>query len=524
MLASPVRNPFALALASGLLLVISFPDSDWNLLAWVALAPLFTVCTQSHGRGKLFLLGYLTGLVFFAGSCPWIYIVMREYGQLSVMAAGWVFLVFLLGFAAFVAVFALLAGELSHRWRLNALYLFPFVWVAIEWGRSYIPFGGFLWNPLGNTLVDYPGWTQPATYAGVYGLSFIVATVNAAVAGFWLAPSRRKGWQLGVVAGVLALAAFLGTKLPMIPQTHHAVLVQPNLPQQTSPDPEWSRRNQGELVQLEKLTGDVVRGLNPEYPPLVIWPELPVALYYHQDPVLRARFTALTQSMQSYFITGIVDFHPDRAAPPPEGEEGKRYPHNSAILLAPDGAFVGQYDKIHLVPFGEYLPWANVLGLAGSLVQEVGGFHAGETWSVWPIGDGRVSVFICYEAIFPGQVRKYVNRGATVLVNISNDGWFGGSAAPAQHLNMARMRAVETERFLLRSTNTGLSAIIDPYGRVLAKAPPHQRSVLAAGFAHQREKTFYVRYGDWFAALCSMVMVAALLRRYWLAAVEVDEI
>jgi apolipoprotein N-acyltransferase len=449
---------------------------------------------------------------------------MREYGQLSVMAAGWVFLVFLLGFAAFVAVFALLAGELSHRWHLNALYLFPFVWVAMEWGRSFIPFGGFIWNPLGNALVDYPGWTQPATFTGVYGLSFIVATVNAAVAGFWLAPSRRKGWQLGAVAVVLALTAFLGTKLPMIPQTHNVVLVQPNLPQQLSPDPEWSARNRAELVQLEKLTSDVVRGLTPTHPPLVIWPELPVALYYHQDPVLRARFAELTQSMQSYFITGIVDFHPDRSVSMEEGAEAKRFPYNSAVLLSPDGAFVGQYDKIHLVPFGEYLPWANVLGLAGSLVQEVGGFHSGETWSVWPIGDGRVSVFICYEAIFPGQVRKFVDRGATVLVNISNDGWFGDSAAPAQHLNMARMRAVEAGRFLLRSTNTGLTATVDPYGRVLAKAPQHQRSVLAAGFAHLREKTFYVRYGDWFTALCSIVMVGALVRRYWLDAVEADEV
>ena len=521
---SPLRNPFACSILSGLLLVLSFPDYAMNLVAWFALAPLFAVCAQPHGRWRLFLFGYLTGLTFFAGSTYWIYDVMRLYGQLSFTAAVWVFVVFVLAFAVFVAVFALLAGEMARRWHVNALFLFPFLWVAVEWARTYIPFGGFPWNLLGYAIGPYPGWIQPASYTGVYGLSFILATVSAAVAGFWLSPSRRRGIALAVVAGLLLVTALLGMQLPPEPTNRRAVLVQPNLEQTLSPEPNWARNNKAELDALEDLSREAVRSLESESVPLVVWPEMPVSLYFNRDPVLRARFVRMAQGMRSYFLSGIVDFRParkNRRGNLKDQAEEKLYPYNSAVLLAPGGALVGQYDKIHLVPFGEYVPWANVLALAGSLTQEISDFQPGNSYSVLPVGEDRLSVFICYESIFPGQIREFVVRGATVLVNVSNDGWFGNSAAAPQHLNMARVRAVETGRFVLRATNTGLTAVVDPRGRILAQAPQRERAVLTVGFAHRRGKTFFVRFGDWFPALCVMITMAALVRNYWLQATEV---
>jgi len=514
-LLSPLRNPIACAVLSGLLLVLSFPQAHLTLLAWVALAPLLATLSYRRSRPRLFLLGYLTGLVFFFGSCHWIYDVMRIYGHLSVVAAGGVLLLFVLSFALFFGLFSLLVGDLARRWQLVALAAAPFAWVTVEWLRTHIVFGGFPWNLLGYAVAPHVGWIQPAAYTGVYGVSFLVAAVNALVAAYWLAPSRRRALLLALVAVVLAVGEIWAWRLPPVPATAQAALVQPNLPQQEEFDPDWVRRHPDELARLEQMTRGTVRPNPAATPTLVIWPEVPVSFYFHHDPALRARLLQLAQATRSYFLVGIVDYRPDA--------EGVQQPYNSAALLSPAGEFVAQYDKIHLVPFGEYLPLEGWLGFLGPLVQEVSGFHPGSRTAVLPAGDGTLGVFICYEAIFPGLVRQFVERGATVLVNISNDGWFGRSAAPAQHLNMARLRAVETRRFLLRATNTGVTAVVDPYGRLTLEAPSHTAAVLTAGFTYRGEQSFYTRNGDWFAALCALLTLAALARKLWVSAVEATE-
>ena len=512
---SPLRNPIACALLSGLLLILSFPQAHLTLLAWVALAPLLATISYHRSRPRLLLAGYLTGSVFFAGSCYWIYDVMRIYGHLSVVAASGVLLLFVLSFALFFGMFSLLVGELARRWQLLALAAAPFAWVAVEWLRTYVVFGGFPWNLLGYAIAPHVGWIQHAAYAGVYGVSFLVAAVNALVAAYWLVPTRRRALLLGAVAVALTVAEIWVWQLPPVPTTAQASLVQPNLPQQEEFDPEWVRHHPEELVRLEQMTRGAVRHNPGEMPTLVIWPEVPVSFYFHHDPTLRARLLQLAQATRSYFLVGIVDYRPDT--------EGVQQPYNSAVLLSPSGEFVAQYDKIHLVPFGEYLPLERWLGFLGPLVQEVSAFRPGSQPAVLPAGEGKLGVLICYEAIFPGLVRQFVERGATVLVNISNDGWYGRSAAPAQHLNMARLRAVETRRFLLRATNTGVTAVVDPYGRLTVQAPTHTAAVLTAGFAYRGEESFYVRNGDWFAALCALVMLAALARKLWITAVEATE-
>lgn len=495
---------------TGLLLILCFPHAQLTLLGWVALTPLVATLTVPRSRGRCFWLGYLAGLVFFAGTCAWIYDVMRIYGQLSPLAAGGVLLLFVVGFALFLGFFSLLVGELARRWQLLALVLMPFVWVATEWLRTYIFFGGFPWNLLGYAVAPHIGWVQPAAYTGVYGISFLLASGSALVGGYWLGPTRSRAFALLSAAFLLLSAVFWGWQLPPVATSNTAVLVQTNLPQQEAFDPRWIEHNPQEIAQLEELTRETAR--QQSGPTLVVWPELPVSLYFHHDPVMRGRLLQLAQATRSDFLVGIIDYRP--------GPDGKPYVYNSAALLSPAGAFVGQYDKIHLVPFGEYLPWARWLKFLGPLVREVSDFRPGRGAVVMPAGQGKLAVVICYEAIFPGLVREAVARGAEVVVNISNDGWFGRSAAPGQHLNIARLRAVETRRFLLRATNTGFTAVVDPYGRIVAQAPPYTRTALVAGFDFSRQQSFYTRTGDWFPALCALVTVAACARKFWLDAVE----
>jgi apolipoprotein N-acyltransferase len=461
----------------------------------------------------LFLYGYLTGCVFFLATCSWIYGVMRLYGRLSVAEAAGVLLLFALAAATFFGLFSLLLGQLARRSKLGAVLAAPFVWVALEWLRAQVPFGGFPWNLVGYAVAPVPGWIQLAAYTGIYGVSFLVVAVNALVALAWRRPSRLHLGTLLVVAVALGGTAWRGSRLAEVPTTEQAVLVQTNLPQSLAWDPEWPRTRADEFGRIEELTRQAAQREAATAPGLVVWPEVPVSLAFHHDPALRGRLLGLAQATRSYLVVGTIDYQVDP-------EDGRLHPRNSAVLVGPQGEFIGQYDKIRLVPFGEYVPMASLLSFARKLVAEVSDFRPGTTPVVLPAGSDRLGLFICYEAIFPGLVREFVAGGAEVLVNLSNDGWFGHSAAAAQHLNMARMRAVETRRFLLRATNTGVTTIIDPYGRLVSRAAEHERVALVGGYAPWSVKSWYVLYGDWFSALCALISGLALGRELWVEATE----
>lgn len=510
---SAQRFPLVYALLSGLLLILCFPRPQLILLAFVALAPLLVISLQRRSRGRHFLDGWLAGVVFIAGSCYWLYNVLRTYGHLNVFWAGLALALFVLVFALPFGLFTLAVGELAARWQMGALAAVPFVWVAMEWLRTYAPFNGFPWNLLGAAVAPVTGWIQPAAYAGVYGVSFLVAALNALAAAWAMAPSARRTAPVVAVAVVLAVAAVWGRRLPPTPTSATTVLVQTNLPQQEDFDPYWVQKHPQEMTQLEELTIEAVRATGGAQPVLVVWPEIPVSIYFHLDPAVRARLVGLVQATRSYFLLGVVDYKP--------GDDGKQHPYNSAVLLSPAGEFVGQYDKILLVPFGEYLPLRGVTEpVLGRLVEEVSDFHAGTEPTLLAAQPGPLAVVICYEVAYPALVRQFAARGASVLVNISNDGWLGESAGAAQHLNLARVRAVETRRWLLRGTNTGITAVVDPYGRIAAEAPAHTRTTLTAGFAPRSGQSFYTRFGDWFPALCALVTAGALGRKLWATAVE----
>lgn len=514
------RDAWLLAVISGVLQILAFPLPNIYPLSWAAIAPLLVAVLHARepedihlpsalaqklvpaSAGQGFLLGYLSGVIWYAGTCYWVYHTMHLYGGLSAAAAFGILVLFCLYLGLYEGLFglvvALLAGGRPGGAR-RALFLSPFVWVALELARTRV--SGFPWNLLGTAQVSNISLNRLATITGVYGLSFEIMLVNTVFAAAFLVGSEKRKVILVeavVVAAALQLLALIHPAPLRASQT--ALLVQENIP--ILPSDDWTAPYyQSMLDDLSRLS---VPG--PPKPDLVVWPESP-APFYVNDARFRSVIAAVAEKDHAYVVAGSLG---EQAGAPP----GTGQLYNSAALMSPQGQWVARYDKIHLVPFGEYVPFKSLLGFAGSLTREVGEFGRGSSRQPLVVDGYKLGVFICYESVFPDEVRQFARNGGQVFVNISNDGWYGDTGAWAQHLNQARMRAVENDRWLLRDTNTGLTASIDPYGRIVARLPRKQRAALEAPYALVSGTTFYTRHGDWFAWLCAIISVAALLWRY----------
>ncbi len=494
-----------LAVSSGILQILIFPNPGLYYLSWIALVPLLiALLRESRSAGRCFLLAYLSGTIWYAGSCSWVYHVMNSYGGLSPPVAFGVLILFCLYLALYHGVFGVGFALLSRSrffGPARALALVPFLWVMVELARARIT--GFPWNLLGYSQIDNIPLTRIATVTGVYGISFAVALVNSV---FALAIIRWKtqGKLLLVVAVAAAFAFQLGVLAQPAPEISNrsALLVQENLPVDNAA---WSVQYFDQTIAaLVQLTASTKRAQQPDGPSLVVWPESP-APFYSVDSKFNHWIASLAQDTQSYLIVGGLGV--TRAA----GPQRPSQIYNSALLIAPDGEMVSRYDKIHLVPFGEYVPFKSLFVFAEKLTREVSDFSRGMDRTVFQVDGHKVAAFICYESIFPDEVKQFAAAGGELFVNISNDGWFGEYGAPWQHMNMARMRAIENHRWLLRSTNTGISGSIDPYGRVVVRAPRNVRIAVAAPYAFETGTTFYTRHGDWFACICAIISVVALI-------------
>lgn len=504
------RSAWLLAALSGVLQTLIFPSPSLYFLSWVALAPLLLALVsnreQGSQRGELswrqgFLLGYLSGVVWYAGGCYWVYHLMREYGGLAApVALGlWVLLCLYLSlYHGFFGTLVTLASRSRDFRGGRALALAPFFWVAAELARTRIT--GFPSNLLGTAQVDNIPLTGTATWAGVYGVSFAIVVVNSAFAAALLLPrGRRVALLAASLLAAVALQLGVLVQPPADPATHTARLVQQNIPILQSSDwtVEYFDRTLLDLTRLS-VTPPASGAAEPS---LIVWPESP-SPFYVNDPRFQQAVSAVAAGRHAYVVAGSLT---------PVPRENSTALLNSAALVRPDGAWDGRYDKIHLVPFGEYVPFSSLLFFAGKLTREVGDFVPGSERTVFDLGGQKLAVVICYESIFPDEVRQFAERGAQVLVNVSNDTWFGESGVPEQHLNMARMRAIENRRWLLLSTNSGITAAIDPHGRVVARAPRNVRTAIDVPYAYVGETTFYTRHGDWFAFGCAIITLAALL-------------
>jgi apolipoprotein N-acyltransferase len=508
-----------LSLLSAVLQVLIFPLPGLSWLCWLALTPLLAALLRARPSDSLqldiegtrllpartwqgFLLGYVCGIVWYCGTCYWIFDTMRRYGRVNVAMSAFLLLLFGmtagLGHGLFGACFARVANSRGsgERW---ALLLAPVFWVFVELGRTHLL--ALPWDLLGTVQVDNIPLARIATVTGVYGLSFEIVLVNAALAMTLLLPRGRRARMLLVTSGIAALLQ-AGRWLPQAAShaDRRAILVQENLPAEGPPwtveDYERNLREFGELSMAPTASGQRTG--------LVVWPESP-APFVSRDPMLTRSLSEIAQRAQVWMVVGSVGVEDPMTAGP-----GRDAVHNSAMLVNPSGDVVARYDKMHLVPFGEYVPFRQLFSFAEALTKEVGTFEPGTSRQPLRAGDARLGVFICYESVFPDEVRQFAENGAQVLVNISNDGWYGDSGAWAQHLQQARMRAVENNRWLLRDTNTGKTAAIDPLGRVVASIPRKERTRLEAQYALVEETTFYTRHGGWFAYLCAIISLVAL--------------
>jgi apolipoprotein N-acyltransferase len=452
------------------------------------------------------VIGLTAGLVFFVGTCHWIANVLRQYGGLSLIGAVLLFALLAVYLSLFFSLFAWTFAKLSNRHAVLCLWLAPAVWVATEYLRAHLN-TGFPWCLLGYALVDAVDLAQFATLTGVYGLSFLLMTVNSTLSALLLRFSRVAFYHfLGVIAGVLSLTGLLALRRPELSTGHHSVrIVQANINLDQKWDLESKHSTLVELSQLSCLRLAATPDSQSEKVHLILWPETPAPFYYNHDSEFRSRMQEIAVSAGSHFLFGFVDF---RSTP---GHQDPN-PYNSVALLGPHGELISQYDKIHLVPFGEYVPYTNLFFFVEKISTEAGNFKPGTRIVVSPLGPNRrLGTFICYEAVVPDLIRQFARDGAQVFVNVTNDAWFGESPAPFQHLAMARMRAIENRRYLLRAANNGISAVVDPYGRIVTTLERNQRKLLDSAFDFETMLTTYARHGDVFAWTCLAVTGVSLL-------------
>ena len=490
-----------LALISGVALALAYPLYSLPLLGWFALALVIVAVLRVRLRFA-FLIGLLQGAAFYGLTVPWFYNVMRQYGPLPVSQAAAVFGLVVVATSLFHAVFAVAVAWFGRFGDKRACLAAPFLWVTMEFGMTHLPDVGFPWNLLGYVAAGNLALVQITTVTGIFGLSLLIASYNGLVA--WVAVRFLDGEKAGCKLWGAATAALLVFSLagprfvPRAPADRVAHLVQTDFPVSNGYPANWMQVHAADMDRLEQISIDAAQ----KEPGVVVWPEVP-APFSLQDADFEARAVRIARGARHGFLVGVVDWKPIG-----NGHIGAS---NSAALLGPDGKLEFMYDKIHLVPFSEYVPWRKWLFFARDLTGLVGDFHRGSDYKVGQISGGPFSVYICYEAIFPGEIRRFTLAGAHLLVNISDDGWFGASGAPEQHLAMARVRAVENRRWLLRDTNTGITVSVDPYGRIAARLPAGMRAELDAPFAFRSDLTLYTRWGDWLPWLCVLAGVVLLL-------------
>ena len=472
-----------LALLSAVLLIALFPNYNLAVLAPLALTPLLIAAAREPSPRRRFAFGCMSGVVYWFGLCNWIQWTLQEHAGVSSATAWFLFILFCLAKALQTGLFAALAGTLPRRfWTPPVLAA---LWVALEYTHSWT---GFEWLNLGNAASDMSFLLRLAPVTGVWGLSFAFALMSAVIATVILRRQRLASlWLL-----LLPCLAFL----PDIPEPmrgrESAVVVQPNLEDSIV----WTRDMlQRTEDQLEVFSTSTLLGRD-QTTSIVVWPETP-APFYTYDPVFTGFVQQIAQTAHADVLLGAVAKAPDNG------------PLNSALLMSPSGP-VTRYDKVNLVPFGEFVPWPFGL-LTKKVSSEAGDFEAGTNAVVSPLGAHKIGTFICYESVFPGYIRRFVAGGAEVLFNLSNDAWFGKSQARYQHLRIVRMRAAENRRWIVRSTNNGISAVIDPAGRVLDTLPEYREAAARLRYNYRSDVGFYTQHGDWFVLLCASIAAAGLL-------------
>jgi apolipoprotein N-acyltransferase len=496
----------ALAAFSGILLAITFPTLDLHLVAWIALLPLFFALRgQSVKNG--FWLGGTTGIVYFAGTVHWVTNSVHFYGGISIVPASLITLLLCAYLALYPAVFGAAAAHIRKNHPSLFFIAAPALWTTLELARTYV-FSGFPWSLLGYSQYLALPMIQIADITGVYGISFLIVLVNVSVAEYFL---NRKN-SIALIAAAVALLLVVGygfvkLQTPVQGSGMKVSVVQGNIEQDKKWDPAYQADT---LAVYTRLTRETL----PDQPDIVIWPETAVPFYFGgsapADQAMTANLIAFVKQNRVPLLFGspTYEIKPNRQI----------IGRNSAFLITADGQVAATYHKMHLVPFGEYVPLKRFLFFVEKMVQAIGDFQAGDEYTVMTVpvqgnaahAGAKLSTVICYEIIFPDLVRRFVDAGATVITTITNDAWFGRTAAPYQHFSMAVFRAIENRVPVARAANTGISGFIDAQGHILVESEIFTQTHLTRTIIPGSEKTFYTRYGDVFSYLCVLVSIGLI--------------
>lgn len=488
----------ASALLSGLLLFLSFPKFGNGILAWIALIPLFHSLRDAE-PGEAFKTGLFTGLIAHVGILYWISHVVVQYGNIPVYTGIGVLLLLAAYLSLYTALFA--AGIVFLRARGHTLYQAgPLLWVALEFIRSYF-LTGFPWENLAYSQYSFTEIIQVADITGIYGISFAIVLINAVLYNVIDGQSRGKRLpriEIATACSILLLLYGYGhfrtagiqeslTRAPFM----EVALVQGNIDQNIK----WDEKYQSQTLEIY---GSLSLHSVPAEGGLVVWPETAAPFYFERPGPLRETMVHLARISGRTLLFGSPSY---------EEKNGEISYRNSAYLLRTDGVVAGRYDKVHLVPYGEYVPLRRFFPFIGKLVAGVSDFRPGRGYEPLVSDGHRFGVLICYEGIFPEAARNYKRNRSDLLVNITNDAWFGTTSAPYQHLSMTIFRAVENRLFLIRAANTGVSAVIDPTGAILSRTDLFERTVLRGQVKFIDESTFYAAYGDAFVWLCGLLLI-----------------
>jgi apolipoprotein N-acyltransferase len=502
--------PPTILFLSGALTAFSFPSTALWPLILVGLVPLLIALDKKKPAVPA-LAGLFWGFGYFGCLLSWLYRFFRHYGELNPSLSLTLLAILVAYLAIYPAFFAHVAAGWQRQFPALALVLLPCLWVALEWIRGHF-LSGFPWGVSGYALTEFLPGIQIASVTGIYGVSYLVILTNVLIAGWITRYSRAEkliragdAWALVLIGVVVAWGWLQLGSGESATGAMRVAVVQANVPQDQKWNSTWARsiaQTHERLTYQAAATGAI----------LVVWPEssspFPIAIppsaaggEIRPNQEYRERLQLLAKRLGIALLFGTVDYRK---------VGGEIRPVNAAALVRADGSWGETYAKMHLVPFGEYVPLSGLLGFVNRMVQgAIGDFVPGEKPVVVRVDSLRLGTVICYEMIFPELVRRFADSGASLLVNLTNDAWFGTSAGPYQHFQMVRMRAVENRRFVLRAANTGISGIVDPQGRVLVKTPLMEERILQGEVSPRRAKSFYTRYGDVFLILCAILALAA---------------
>lgn len=478
---------------SAALYLLSFPKFHQAWLAWIALVPLLVLLFQTISLRRAFTLGWVTGFLSFSGLLYWI-VVTFQTAKLSIGLA----LLCLAALSAYLALFwglwAWIVVKVQSLPMTPRLFLIAAAWAALEWVRSFL-FSGFPWTLLGDSQYRHPALLQITSVTGVYGLSFFIVLVSAGLAQAWT--ERRKRMQALTFSGLAFALVWGGGYLRLELATAkdygtpvRVAMLQGNIDQ-------YKKWDKAYVENIKSVYAQLAIEALPRHPELILWPETAVPGYLLQDQAIREWLSGVVRTSRAFHIVGAPVWHDELA-------------YNSAFALDPKAEILGEYTKQHLVPFGEVVPFGNVLGRWVRVLNELGGFAARPSNGLLALDGHAIGVNICYEAIFPALVRNSVAHGAELITNLTNDGWYMRTAAPYQHFAPNVLRAVENGRWLIRADNTGISAIVDPFGHIKQASPIFESAIVTGTAGYCTARTLYTRVGDLFAMLCALATILVI--------------